>query len=222
MHDLHTTKPALFETKATSEGVISGLASPYGGTPDSYGDVIAPGAWSKSLAERTPVMLWSHDMSRVAGKWTEFRETSAGLAVTGQLNLQTTQGKEAYHHIRAGDLDGLSVGFRIPKGGAEWTEDGGRVIKQADLYEISLVSVPAAPSARVSEVKSISRMEDLRTILREIGLSNRAAHKVAVAGFEALEGKTPDEFERAAAKAAKRAAQKQQLTQIADLIRRHR
>lgn len=146
------------EAKATAEGMVEGLGAVFGGEPDSYGDTIAPGAFSASLARHSaegtvPIMLWSHDVSRPVGRWERLAETQEGLAVRGRLNMRTEAGREAYEHLRAGDLSGLSIGFYVAKGGAE-REGSTRVLKTLDLQEVSLVSLPANRRARVRQVNT--------------------------------------------------------------------
>lgn len=187
-----------FEFRATPKGEIEGLASPFGGNPDSYGDSIADGAFAKSLARHSteataPAMLWSHDGSQPIGRWTELVERVDGLHVKGQLALTTVTGKEAFEHARSGSSTGLSIGgfFR------EWKEnrDGGRLVTQVDLIEISMVATPAASRARIHAVKSteavtLTTRADLFQILREAGLSRGAADKIARGGWPALGGDT--------------------------------
>lgn len=148
-----------FEVKFASDeaGVIEGYASLFGGEPDSYGDTIAKGAFAGSLAEHkaartAPLMLWMHDPSEPIGVWHEVREDASGLAVKGRLILETVRGREAHALLKAGALNGLSIGFRVRD--AERRQDGGRLLTEIDLVEISLVSMPAARRARVTSVKS--------------------------------------------------------------------
>ena len=94
---------------ASGNGEFSGYASTYGGLPDSYGDVIAAGAYSETLkahkaAGTMPVMLWAHDQARPIGRWLEMKEDAKGLFVRGQCNLNTTAGRDAHEHIKAGDV----------------------------------------------------------------------------------------------------------------------
>jgi HK97 family phage prohead protease len=110
--------------------------------------VIAPGAFRRSLEEHraagtTPLMLWSHDLSAPIGVWTGVRETRSALEVEGRLVLETQRGAEAYALMKAGAINGLSIGFITRK--SEARKGGGRVLKDLDLIEVSLVSVPAAP-----------------------------------------------------------------------------
>nr|WP_304504796.1 HK97 family phage prohead protease [Defluviimonas sediminis] len=196
------------EAKASAQGHISGLASPFGGEPDTYGDVIAPGAYAASLArheaEKTaPVMLWGHDQTRVVGRWDALHERADGLHVEGFLNMATAMGRDAFEHLKAGDLSGLSIGFVVPKDGASMDyRTGVRTLTKIDLWEISLVALPAARRARVRSVKSIGGPEELRDLLRSHGLPHRFCEKVAAGGWAALEGKSIEDLEAEARAAA--------------------
>lgn len=185
--------PALsFEAKATPQGVIEGLAAVFGGDPDSYGDTIDPGAFRATLDRHkaeggAPALLWSHDPARVVGRWLTMRETPEGLAATGALNLKTDAGREAFEHVRAGDLSGLSIGYRATK-----TRRNGaaRALVEVELAEVSLVAIPANRRARIREVKGdpllLKDRAHLRDLLRDAGLSRAAADKIASAGWAAL------------------------------------
>jgi HK97 family phage prohead protease len=96
-----------------------------------------------------------HDPREVIGVWTDLAEDERGLKVAGHLVLETARGSEAHALLKAGALDGLSIGFRARS--AERGANGGRVLTDIDLVEISLVSLPAASKARVTTVKT---MED--------------------------------------------------------------
>lgn len=203
--DIRLTPAYGFEFRASPKGEIQGLASPFGGLPDSYGDRIADGAFAASLARHasegtSPAMLWSHDGSQPIGRWTELVERVDGLHVKGQFALTTAGGKEAFEHARSGSSTGLSIGgyFR------DWQEggDGCRLITQVDLIEISMVATPAASKARIHTVKTITPVTltcraDVAQILRDGGLSRGAADKIARGGWPALGGDTIDEIELA-------------------------
>jgi HK97 family phage prohead protease len=154
---LQTSLP-LLELRSQAQGLVTGYASVFGGI-DSYGDTILKGAFGASLAQHkangsAPVMLWSHKADSPIGRWTEMSEDDRGLQVTGQINLKTTAGREAFEHLRAGDITGLSIGYRVGKGGSEF-RDGINYLKQVDLAEVSVVSVPADP-ARPHQLREIA------------------------------------------------------------------
>jgi HK97 family phage prohead protease len=187
------------EAKADPQGVIEGLAATFGGEPDSYGDVIDAGAFRATLdrhkAQGTaPVMLWSHDPARVVGRWLDMREADDGLAVQGVLNLKTAAGREAFEHVRAGDLSGLSIGYRATR-----TRRSGaaRVLTEVELGEVSLVAMPANRRARIREVKAdqplmLKSRAELRDVLLSAGLARAAAEKIAAAGWPALATINPE------------------------------
>lgn len=189
-----------FEAKASAQGRLAGLASPFGGEPDAYGDVIAPGAFAASLAthkarKTAPAMLWAHDMARPVGAWDVLEERADGLHVEGQLTLSTTDGAEAFEHLRAGAVTGLSIGFMVASGGADYSKTG-RILRAVNLAEISLVTIPAASAARVTSVKGAPLMlqsaADLHDLLREAGLAKGAADKIVKGGWPALTAKSPE------------------------------
>lgn len=174
----------------TDEGQFKGYASTFGGRPDSHGDVIAPGAFTKSLqrhqdAGTSPALLWSHDQSQPIGIWQELIEDGNALNVVGKLTLEVEKAREAHSLIKDGAL-ALSIGFLIPEGGAVRT-NGTRELREVDLHEISVVAMPANPRSRITEVKSI---RDYESVLRdELGFSSRQARKLASGGWAALQGR---------------------------------
>jgi len=139
------------------EGEFEGYAARFG-EADTYGDVINPGAFAKTLEEHRaagsrPVMLWSHDPAAVIGVWESLQEDDTGLKAHGRLVLATEKGREAHALLKAGALNGLSIGFRAR--GFKRTRTG-RNLSDVELGEISLVALPAAPRARVEAVRSFT------------------------------------------------------------------
>ncbi|MEQ8503867.1 MAG: HK97 family phage prohead protease [Rhodospirillales bacterium] len=186
---LEQTVPLQIKFAPGDAGIISGYASVFGPPADRHGDVIAPGAFTASLASGDkPLMLWSHDLSEPIGTWTSLKEDAKGLLVTGRLTLETRRGAEAYALLKDGALNGLSIGFRTVA--ADELPDGGRLLKQIELAEISLVTLPSASRARVTSVKSgeiTPRL--LESILREAGIPKRLAASVVIHGWKgAAEG----------------------------------
>ena len=187
----------LYELKAAqtdAQGLIEGYASTFGGEPDAYGDVIAAGAYSKSLAEHKrretrPAMFWAHDQSEPIGKWLELREDDQGLRVQGKFSLATRRGGEAYA-LAKDDALGLSIGYRIPNGGADY-ENGIRELKEIDLLEVSVVGLPASHTARITSVKSalspdLQSPKAVERALRELGMSGREAKRFMAGGYKAF------------------------------------
>jgi len=113
-------------------------------------------------------------------------EDKRGLRVEGQLNLKTDGGRAAFEHVRAGDVGGLSIGYVVPDGGRKYISKGTFEVSEVDLYEVSLVTVPANPAARIQGVKSLSSKSEAIDMLRECGLSRKAASRFAAGGWTAL------------------------------------
>ena len=142
-----------FEGPAPSaeNGLIEGYASLFG-EADQGGDVVAPGAFGASLrqlavAGRKVKFLWQHDPARPIGIWHEVREDARGLRVRGEILADVAQGTEALALLRAGAVDGLSIGYRTVKA-EPCRETGGRRLLEIDLWEVSLVTFPMLPTAR--------------------------------------------------------------------------
>ncbi|HLO62163.1 MAG TPA: HK97 family phage prohead protease [Azonexus sp.] len=169
--------------KATGEnGQIEGYGSVFG-VRDSWDDVIAKGAFTASLAAHKsngtmPAMLWQHEDDEPIGVWTEMKEDDKGLYIKGQLVLETTRGKEAHALLKAGALNGLSIGF-ISKQWSYDTENDIRTLTEIDLWEVSLVTFPANDKARVTDVKAspdeLETPKDAERALRDAGYSKSDA-----------------------------------------------
>lgn len=137
------------------DGSFSGYASVFGEV-DLGKDVIERGAFSKSLSRKGPDgvrMLYQHDPAEPIGRWKVLREDERGLYVEGQLTLGAKRADEVYAHLKNRALDGLSIGFRTVRARNE-AGSGIRRILEADLWEISVVTFPMLPSARVVSVKN--------------------------------------------------------------------
>ena len=132
--------------------VISGYASLFG-TADRGGDIVQKGAYGASLERlskegRQVKMLWQHDPAQPIGLWEEVREDDRGLWVKGRLLDDVAKGREAAALIAAGAIDGLSIGYRTKK--ASKTAQGQRLLMELELWEVSLVTFPMLPSARLT------------------------------------------------------------------------
>lgn len=143
-----------FEFKAAlavdDAGAITGTAWPFG-TPDRVGDEILPGAF-KSAKAPLPI-LFAHDPAAPVGAWNTIGETKAGLEVKGRLLIEeVARAKEVRALVKSGAVTGLSIGFITKSAAAK--AGGGRTIKSLELVEISLVTVPSHPGARVRSAKS--------------------------------------------------------------------
>jgi HK97 family phage prohead protease len=188
-----TTPIELKRAPQEPDGTVSGYASTFGGPPDVYGHVIEPGAFQASLQKfaatgTAPLMLWGHDPDRPVGRWTTFAEDQHGLKVRGAFNLDTSNGRDAYGHVKGGDLNGLSIGYVTLPGGKRAGPNGTTILSAIDFLEISILAFPANSNARVSSVKSaFGSRDELKSILRE-HLPGRAVEKLLSGGWPAVSG----------------------------------
>jgi hypothetical protein len=129
---------------------IAGYASLFG-AEDQGGDVVLEGAYRGSLMRLAKAghgvkMLWQHDPARPIGVWDEVREDARGLWVRGRLLVEVQAAREAHVLLQAGAIDGLSIGYRTVR--AE-KSGGRRLLHEIELWEVSLVTFPMLPEARV-------------------------------------------------------------------------
>lgn len=143
------------DVKAVSEaGEFTGYAAVFN-NEDLGRDVIVPNAFTKSL-QRRPAgkvkMFRQHDPQEPIGVWLDLVEDKKGLRAKGKLILDTVKGRETHALMRAGALDGLSIGFRTVKDRFDRAK-GIRFLEEVDVPEISIVTFPLNPRATVSTVK---------------------------------------------------------------------
>jgi uncharacterized protein len=120
-------------------------------------DMVSPGAFRETLAARPPrsvKLLWQHDPSHPLGIWHDIREDGRGLRVRGQLDLSVAKAREVHALMRSGAVDGLSIGFRTERFRKD-PSTGVRRLEKLDLWEISIVTFPMLPGARVGAVKAL-------------------------------------------------------------------
>ncbi len=139
------------EVTLTAGHVIEGYASLFGAT-DQGGDTVEAGAYGRWLGDLKTrggrvAMLWQHEPGTPIGVWDEVREDDRGLYVRGRLILETQRGAEAAALVSGGAIDGLSIGYRTRKAGR--SAKGGRLLQDVELWEVSLVTFPMLPDARV-------------------------------------------------------------------------
>lgn len=142
------------EVKSLQEdGAFAGYASVFN-LLDNQRDVVRPGAFAASLAKRNmPVqLLWQHQWESPIGVIQQIFEDRHGLYVQGKLLLEVARAKEAYALIKAGALRGMSIGFTVKKA-ARNPQSGVRELLALELWEVSLVTMPANDAAQVTVVK---------------------------------------------------------------------
>ena len=149
----------------TDGSLVQGYASVFG-RRDQGGDVVQAGAYGASLkalaaAGRRVKMLWQHDPAQPIGVWDEVREDATGLYVKGRILTDVERGREAAALLAAGAIDGLSIGYRTLR--AERDGKGQRLLAELELWEVSLVTFPMLPEARVA-----AKSDDLAETWREL------------------------------------------------------
>lgn len=147
------------KASGTEDGVISGYASVFGNV-DSYGDIVVKGAFAKFLAKMAETgkvipVFYGHNMEDPKaniGRVTELREDDHGLFFMAKLDLSgETYGRVVYEQLKDGRLDSLSFGYSVIE--ASNTKDGYE-LRELELYEISVVPIPANQEAQITEVKA--------------------------------------------------------------------
>lgn len=190
---LHHKTVGLEVKEATDAGVIEGYGSVFGGAPDSYGDVIAPGAFANSLAEHrragtSPLMLWGHDANQPPiGNWEEVAEDGKGLYLKGTIDLEDPLGFRVHRAIKRKAMKGLSIGYNTREAETDPKKPGIRILKDVQLWEVSPVNFPAQNRAGVTGVKgtvidgNLPSLPEFEDFLREAGGFSKS-QATAIAG----------------------------------------
>jgi len=181
-----------FELNAINDlGFFEGYASIFG-VVDQGRDIIEKGAFKRTIKDRGAVgikMLWQHDPSEPIGVLDEIYEDSHGLYVKGRLLMDVKRAHEAHALMVVGALDGLSIGFKTIRARRD-EANGYRHLLEMDLWEVSLVTFPMQPAARIKRFKSMAlskNIHDYETFLQEAGgFSENEAKVLAAQGFKAL------------------------------------
>ncbi len=190
MKDARETRSTLVSPfnlkRLDDDGSFEGYGSVFG-IRDSFGDVVAKGAFTETLkSDHRPALLWQHRPDQPIGVYTEIREDDIGLFVKGKFTEGVALADEALLLLKAGALDGLSIGFQTKRSDLD-EETGDREILEVKLFEVSLVTFPANEAARVLDVKSWSELSEreIERILREAGASRAEAKRFIAEGFHA-------------------------------------
>lgn len=199
METMHKTAAPVLEIKALEKtGEFEGYGSTFGGEPDAYGDIIAAGAFADSLAEHRskgsmPKMFWQHDGREPIGRWLDAEEDEKGLLMKGRLNMGVQRAQEAYALLKEGDIDGLSIGYRVRQHSVD-DDTGIWTLEKIDLLEVSVVSIGANENATIGSVKAAKAQHELteslkagdrlterefETWLKGLGFSNSQAERAA-------------------------------------------
>ena len=155
-----------FDIKADEgAGTISGYFSTYDPIPDSYGDIVAPGAFTETIKAREETghpfpLCWNHDLDQIIGKVDSIEDTEKGPLMTASF-FDTPLAQEKRAIVQSGVVYQFSFAYDIEEAGPVKLEDGTKVneLRKLNLYEVSVVPIPANQNAVVTDVKA----EDMLT-----------------------------------------------------------
>lgn len=151
------------------DGMIEVYATTYGNKYPIWGnmyEVVEPGAFTKSLKERTKRrVFWEH--MEVIGVEKSIVDDGKGLLCTGQLCLDVQRAREARSLAKMGAVDS-SMRFLPMKNGWKEEEPGTYHLREAKLLEWSLVGLPANPKAALVKVRSLLEDDDPEKALMDI------------------------------------------------------
>ena len=193
-HPTEAVFTALDLKSIADDGVFEGYASLFH-REDLGRDVIVPGAFRDSIAARGAGgirMLFQHRPDEPIGVWQELREDAKGLFARGRLMTDVARAREVLSLMRAGAIDGLSIGFRALKAHRDRPR-GIRRIAKVDLWEISIVTFPMLPDARIRTVKHrpfAARLPTTRELehwlTQDAGLTRTEARALLRSGLKGL------------------------------------
>ena len=151
-----------FEVKANDTGEISGYFSTYDRIPDSYGDVIAPGAFAETIQKRKESghpfpLCWNHDLNQIIGSVDpdNIEDTAKGPLMTASF-FNTPLAQEKREVVKSGVVYQFSFAYDILDAGPVELEDGTNAneLRKLDLFEVSIVPIPANQNAVMTEIKA--------------------------------------------------------------------
>lgn len=174
------------EIKSLKNMQFEGHGSVFGNV-DHGGDIVVPGAFKRTLANhkkngKLPQMFWAHQMDQVPGKWLEMSEDNSGLYVKGEL-APTQLGNDIHTLLKMEAVRGMSIGYSTKD--YDFDKDGNRLLKEVELWEVSIVSLAMNPEAEIHYVKSrLSEVGEYIPTMKEIAFLKRdAEHFLQGKGF---------------------------------------
>ena len=160
---MHAPLLPISRVTLSPDGAVEGYASLFGEV-DQARDMVMPGAFTQTLKQRglsKIPMLFQHDPAEPVGVWLEIAEDFRGLRARGRLIPDVMRAKELLALIRAGAIDGLSIGYRTVRGQID-PKTRVRRLYQVDWWEISIVTFPLLNGARVAAVKQAPKLSPQR------------------------------------------------------------
>ena len=161
---MHRTKAFAVEVEEKDGGAVVGDASTFDREPDSYGDVVAKGAFAESLEKWAELgkpipLLFGHrvdDPFMNIGAVVNAEEDERGLKFEAVFDADNETAQYSRKLVKEGRIHQFSFAFDVLEAGPATLEDGRKVneLRKLDLFEISLVPIPANPNATVEDVKA--------------------------------------------------------------------
>lgn len=194
----------------SEEGTFEGYGSTFGGSPDSYGDVILPGAFADTLVKHKregtmPLLLWGHQANELPiGNWVDMAEDGKGLWGKAQIDLEDPIGARVHKALKRRSVRGLSIGYETIERKTDPKRPGINLLSKLDLWEVSVVNFPANRRSLVETVKSafevgvVPTVREFEGALRELGLSKAKAAAIATSATPHLRGDPEEEGDQLA------------------------
>ena len=158
----HKCKDFVMVKSADDSGTISGYFSTYDREPDSYGDIIAPGAFTETLQKRRESghpfpLCWNHDLDQIIGLVDpdSITDTQKGPLMTATF-FDTPLAQEKREIVKSGVVYQFSFAYDVLDWKETTLEDGRKVneLLKLDLFEVSIVPIPANQNAVMTEIKA--------------------------------------------------------------------
>ncbi len=145
---------------ADGTGTISGYFSTYDKQVDSYGDIVAPGAFTDTIKAREESghlfpLCWNHDLDQIIGKVESIKDTEKGPLMTASF-FDTPLAQEKREIVKSGVVYQFSFAYDVLEAGPVELEDGTKAneLRKLDLFEVSIVPIPANQNAVMTDVKA--------------------------------------------------------------------
>lgn len=151
-----------FEMKANENGMIAGYFSTYDIEPDSYGDIVEKGAFTKTIAKRAESghpfpLCFNHDFSAVIGSVKTIEDTEKGPYIEAEF-LDTQLAQDVRKMLQSGAIYQFSFAYDVLNSRKPTENESAKgitnVLTELDVFEISVVTVPANQNAVATEVKA--------------------------------------------------------------------
>lgn len=183
-------KTLTFKTEDFDEeqGIFSGYAAVFGNV-DSGGDVIEPGAFTKTIAEgweRVKILALHNDCWLPVGRPLELREDSNGLFIKAKIS-DTSMGRDIKVLLKDGVLNELSIGYDPVVFDYE-SESGVRHLREVKLWEVSVVTWAMNPEAVITDYKQAEEVADRAVSIATDAIAEvKSGRKISAARLKALE-----------------------------------